>query len=90
MVASATRRRCSRRATADSLVLAGDHEVRSIAFPAISTGAYGFPIDLAAEIAMREISRFLAGNTLPERVIGCCFSDRDLATYRNVATRMFS
>ena len=46
----------------ESLRLASNPEfgIRSIAFPSISTGAYGFPIDLAADIAVTEIDRFLA------------------------------
>jgi O-acetyl-ADP-ribose deacetylase (regulator of RNase III) len=42
------------------LVLAIEHDCRSIAFPAISTGVYGYPIDLAAEASLDEIRRFLA------------------------------
>ncbi len=51
-----------------SLRLALENGVRSLAFPSISTGAYGFPVDRASRIAVREIRAFLEQNPLPERV----------------------
>lgn len=57
----------------NSLALLEDHELRSIAFPAISTGAYGFPVDRAASIALAEIKLFLERNTTVERVVLVCF-----------------
>ena len=48
---------------------------RSIAFPGISTGAYGFPKELAATIAVNETRRFLNNNNYPEKVIFVAFSD---------------
>jgi O-acetyl-ADP-ribose deacetylase (regulator of RNase III) len=45
----------------------------SVAFPAISTGIYGFPADRAAAIAVREISGHLAVEPLPREVVLCCF-----------------
>ncbi|PID41487.1 MAG: O-acetyl-ADP-ribose deacetylase [Proteobacteria bacterium] len=58
-----------------SLALAVDHECRSIAFPAISCGAYGFPIRDAAVIAMRESTDFLAQNdTAIHRLVFSCAS----------------
>ena len=64
-----------------SMSLALRTKIRSIAFPAISTGAYGFPIDRAARIAAEEVTRFL--RTYPEfdRVIFCCFRDADTEVY---------
>ena len=64
-----------------SLALALRSKIRSIAFPAISTGVFGFPINRAARIAAEEVSLFL--DTYPEfdRVIFCCFSDRDAEVY---------
>ena len=56
-----------------SLVLACDHGLRSVAFPAISTGIYGFPGERAARIAVATIIAFLADNALPERVVLACF-----------------
>lgn len=62
----------------NSLTLARDTGVRSIAFPAISTGAYGFPSERACKIALREVQRFLETNLLPEEVRLVCF-DRHTA-----------
>ncbi|MCU0895006.1 MAG: macro domain-containing protein [Rhodospirillales bacterium] len=65
-----------------SLELAAQHRLSSIAFPAISTGIYGFPADRAAEIAVDTIARTLAGRDLPERVILCCFGEASAAAHR--------
>jgi O-acetyl-ADP-ribose deacetylase len=65
-----------------SLELARDHAVRSIAFPAISTGTYGFPLDRATAIAVSTVAEFLRGNELPERVIFSCFGAEAVAAYR--------
>src|SRR3954452_9431951 len=64
-----------------SMSLALRTKIRSIAFPAISTGAYGFPMDRAARIAAEEVIRFL--RTYPEfdRVIFCCFHEPDAEVY---------
>ena len=53
--------------------LAEQHGIRTIAFPSISTGAYGFPLDRAARIAVRETKKFLEGNTTVEKVLLVCF-----------------
>jgi len=68
------------------LALAEDHELARIAFPAISTGAYGFPLPRAAHIAIGETLGFLREHEQPERVIFVCFDDQALACYRSVAT----
>jgi O-acetyl-ADP-ribose deacetylase len=61
--------------------LAARHRLESIAFPAISTGIYGYPIGPATEIAVREARAFEKSH--PEvRIIFCCFSTRDAATYK--------
>jgi O-acetyl-ADP-ribose deacetylase (regulator of RNase III) len=57
-----------------SLTLAMQYEIKTIAFPAISTGAYRFPLDRAAQIAVREIQAFLAINHAIEQVILVCFN----------------
>ncbi len=57
----------------NSLVLAERNGVRSIAFPSISTGAYGFPLARAARIAVAETASFLAGHDVPETVVFVCF-----------------
>ncbi len=60
-----------------SLELAVEDELRTIAFPSISTGAYGFPLEEATTIALREITRFLEANDLPEEVTLVAFSEAD-------------
>jgi O-acetyl-ADP-ribose deacetylase (regulator of RNase III) len=65
-----------------SLELARDHRVKSIAFPAISTGIYGFPLDRATKIAVATIAAFLAANQLPEQVLFACFGADASAAYR--------
>ena len=65
----------------NSFEVALQNGVRTIAFPAISTGVYGYPKQQAAEIAL---SVMLAYEDRFERIIACCFSDRDAALYRSV------
>jgi O-acetyl-ADP-ribose deacetylase (regulator of RNase III) len=64
------------------LRLAAEHELRSLAFPSISTGVYGFLVARAAPIALREIRVGLRENRVLERVVVVCFSDSDLEHYR--------
>lgn len=61
----------------NSLALATEHELRNIAFPAISCGIYGYPIEEACRIAVRETLAYLDRNQLPESVIFVCFG-RDI------------
>lgn len=65
-----------------ALALAAEHGLASIAFPAISTGVYGFPPDRAAAIALREVRTGLARHRGIERVIACCFDEETAAIYR--------
>ena len=65
----------------NSLELALENDVRSIAFPAISTGVYGYPKEQAAQIA---IAGMLAFEDRFERIIACCFSEADAELYREV------
>lgn len=70
-----------------SMRLAAEHGLRSIAFPAISTGAYGFPVERAAPIAVAEVRRALEAGGRVERAIFCCFSAADADAYaRALAT----
>ena len=67
----------------NSLALAVRHDVRTIAFPAISTGVYRFPPDRAASIAVREVSEFLRNSPQIECVTFACFDAATHALYRN-------
>jgi O-acetyl-ADP-ribose deacetylase (regulator of RNase III) len=58
-----------------ALALAVQHEIRSIAFPAISCGAFGYPISEAVSVAVSEISRFLADDDRLERVLLVAFEE---------------
>ncbi len=65
----------------ESLKLAVANEVRSIAFPAISCGVYGYPLDQAVRIAVRECAAFAAANDLPGQILFACFDGAALAAY---------
>ena len=62
-----------------SLQLARQHGVKSIAFPAISTGVYGFPPDRAARIAVQTVKRSVEDDPALERVIFACFGPQSVA-----------
>lgn len=58
----------------NSLIIARENRFKTIAFPAISAGVYGYPAQPAAEIAISTVVSFLEKNTFPNKVIFCCFS----------------
>ncbi len=66
----------------NSLTIAAHKQMDSVAFPNISTGAYSFPLEEAADIAIQTVSDFLADNKYPKRVIFVCFDDRNHAIYQ--------
>jgi O-acetyl-ADP-ribose deacetylase (regulator of RNase III) len=65
-----------------SLRLAAEHVLTSIAFPAISTGVYGYPKEQAADIAVATVRHFVREPTSLREVIFCCYSESDLALYQ--------
>jgi O-acetyl-ADP-ribose deacetylase (regulator of RNase III) len=67
-----------------SLELAEEEGLRSLAFPSISTGAYGYPVADAARVALETVKKYLAGRTGVKEVTFVLFSDDDLATYEEV------
>jgi O-acetyl-ADP-ribose deacetylase (regulator of RNase III) len=68
----------------NSLTIATKQEIKSIAFPSISTGVYGYPIDLAARVAVDTVSNVVQKSSKLEEVIFCCFSSNDLAVYESL------
>ncbi|HDK6402468.1 TPA: O-acetyl-ADP-ribose deacetylase [Klebsiella variicola] len=68
----------------NSLQLAAANNYRSIAFPAISTGVYGYPKEEAAEIAVRTVTAFLTRYNPLERVLFVCFDEETAAIYRRL------
>jgi O-acetyl-ADP-ribose deacetylase len=72
----------------NSLALAAQHKAKSIAFPAISTGIYDFPLERATRIAFREVLRFLATPSTLETVVFVCFGEKALACYQRIRQDM--
>ncbi len=66
----------------ESLRLASDAEVETIAFPAISTGVYGYPREEACRVAVAAVSEWLAEHELPRTVTFCCYVADDAGLYR--------
>ena len=67
-----------------SIELAAAHAVASIAFPGISTGVYGYPVEAAARVAVAAVREALADATALRELVFCCFSDADLQVYRRL------
>ena len=66
----------------EQLCPGGEHGVRIIAFLAISTGVYGYPIDDAARIVVEETRRFLSGGRGLEKIVFACFNRRNYEAYQ--------
>jgi O-acetyl-ADP-ribose deacetylase (regulator of RNase III) len=66
------------------LRLASERKLKSIAFPGISTGVFGYPKDAAALIAVTTAKKFLATPSSLEEIVFCCFSREDLELYRRL------
>ncbi len=65
----------------NSLKVARDSDIRTIAFPSISTGVYGFPVGRASRIALKEIHQHLEQNLMPEKVLMVCFDTNTYQSY---------
>ncbi len=66
-----------------SLEVAAENDLRTIAFPAISTGVYGFPVERAAQIAVRTVASFLSASPSIAEVTFCCFTEESAEAHRS-------
>jgi O-acetyl-ADP-ribose deacetylase (regulator of RNase III) len=73
--------RLLRKAVRSSLALADEKKLKSIAFPAISTGIYGFPIERAAPLMLNEAADYLAGQTKVERAMFCLYDEESYRVF---------
>jgi O-acetyl-ADP-ribose deacetylase (regulator of RNase III) len=71
-----------------SLEIAAGVRIATIAFPSISTGVYGYPIELAAQVTVSTVREALPGYATISEVIFCCFSERDLAVYEGLLKKI--
>jgi O-acetyl-ADP-ribose deacetylase (regulator of RNase III) len=72
----------------NSLQLAVDNKVRTIAFPAISCGVYGYPIEDACQIAIRTCCEFLKAHDVPDLVVFVLFSESHRRIYEDILDRL--
>jgi len=72
----------------ESLKIAANHKCESVTFPSISTGAYGYPVDKAAPIALEAVRDFLKENTNIKEVRFVLFNSHVFNTYRNTLRKM--
>jgi O-acetyl-ADP-ribose deacetylase (regulator of RNase III) len=72
----------------NSLLLADQQHLTSIAFPAISTGVYGYPIDKAAQVILSAIIEYLKGTTTITRVIVCLYDHHAFSIFNETLTRL--
>ena len=68
----------------NSIAIAVKNIIKSIAFPSISTGVYGYPIKLAARVAVKTIRNAIEQPSKIEEVLFCCFSQKDLEVYESL------
>jgi len=72
-----------------SLKAAKEIGAKTVAFPSISTGAYGFPMERATEIALKETAKFLKEDDSIEKVIFVCFGEKAFNIYKGTFSRLF-
>jgi O-acetyl-ADP-ribose deacetylase (regulator of RNase III) len=65
----------------NSVKIAAEHGLKSIAFPSVSTGVYSYPIDLAAQVAVETVNEAVQKPSKINEVLFCCFSSKDLEIY---------
>jgi len=71
----------------NSLKLAVENKIKTIAFPAISTGVYRFPLERATKIAVEEVKKFLEKNKSVEKVIFVCFDEETYQVYEKILNK---
>jgi len=69
------------------IALAEEKAIATIAFPSVSTGVYGYPIELAAEVAVKSVRDSLSQDSPLQEVVFCCFSPEDLLHYERLLNR---
>ncbi|WP_144393165.1 O-acetyl-ADP-ribose deacetylase [Pleionea sediminis] len=72
------------------MALAEENDIRSIAFPVISCGAYRFPLELAVSIAVEQVAQFLQNSPLSIQVTFCCFDAKTASVYKKEIESQFS
>lgn len=78
-----------RNAYRNSLKLAAENDIKTIAFPAISTGVYSFPLERAVKIAVAEVLDFLKKNSSIEKVIFTCYNEKAYECYNTMMDKIF-
>ena len=73
----------------NSLKLAKEYSLKSVAFPSISTGIYSYPIDEASDIAIKSIIEFIDKEDFIEEIIFVLFNDKDFSIYENKLNKIF-
>jgi O-acetyl-ADP-ribose deacetylase (regulator of RNase III) len=68
----------------NSMAIAVKNRIKSIAFPSISTGVYGYPVELAARVAVKTIRNAIGQPSKIEEVLFCCFSQKDMKVYESL------
>ena len=68
----------------NSLKVAVENNIKTIAFPSISTGVYSFPVERASKIAVREVKDFLEKNSSIKKIIFVCFDDKTYDVYKSI------
>ncbi|MDH4197918.1 MAG: macro domain-containing protein, partial [Candidatus Aminicenantes bacterium] len=77
-------------ATTNSLRIAADQKLNSLAFPAISTGVYGFPLERCAEIMLGRAMEFLKKQAFPRLVVFCLYDENALNVFAKVLKKLAS